>query len=198
MEIWKDVVGYEGHYLVSSEGRIKSVRRIDSRGKHCGGMIMKQRVNKATGYLEVGLFKNGKRKVYTVHRLVAIAFIPQIEGANTVNHKNEDKIDNRVENLEWLTLEDNLRYGTHTLRATLNKPDMSGSRHFNYGKRGSESHTHKGKVIGVSKKDPNITVEFDTAATASRQLGISSGQLCDAINGKAKSCGGYYWRRENG
>lgn len=67
----------------------------------------------------------------------------------------------------------------------------------NYGRMGSQALSHKGPVVGVSMKDSS-EVCFDTAATAARALHLSTGQLCDAINGKAKSCGGYYWRRVNG
>ena len=198
MEIWKSVVGYDGAYEVSSNGRVRSVRRQNCRGKMCGGIMLKLHKNKQTGYLQVSLHKQGVRKLWSVHRLVAMAFIPRVEGADTVNHKNENKQDNRVDNLEWLSLADNLRYGTHNERATRNKPNMSGANHFNFGKRGIQAMTHKGAVIGVLKDDPAIVVRFDTAADAARALKLSTGQLCDAINGKAKSCGGYYWRREHG
>lgn len=134
----------------------------------------------------------------SVHRLVAAAFVQRKDGANTVNHIDEDKQNNAASNLEWLTLSDNLNYGTHNTRAKANKKYHSGAEHPNYGLRGSEAHTHKGRVIAVSKSDPTKRLEFDTAATASRTLGLSSGRICDAINGKAKSCGGYYWSRCDG
>jgi hypothetical protein len=196
MEIWKDIPGYEGKYQVSSEGRVKSVDCFDSRGHHVRERIRSFCHNR-NGYLYVNLSKNGKPKNILVHRLVAEAFIKNPHNYETVNHINEIKTDNRVCNLEWMTLADNLRYGTHTERATKNKPDMSGEKHFNYGRRGVNAITHKGRVIGVSKTNPSDVVEFETASVAARSLGISTGQLCDAINGKAKSCGGYYWRRLN-
>jgi len=198
MEIWKPVVNYEGCYEVSNAGNVRSVRRKNCYGRMCGGINLQTQINSRTGYVQVGLCKNGTRKLFAVHRLVAAAFIPAVQGANTVNHKNENKTDNRVENLEWISLPDNLRYGTHTARATANKPEMSGAAHFNFGKRGIESVTHKGEVVGIKKDNPSVIIRFDTAADAARELNISSGQLCDAINGKAKSCGGYYWSRENG
>lgn len=197
MEIWKDVAGYEGQYQVSSLGRVRSIDRITPCGRKLHGKIRKATLNK-NGYYYVNLSKGGKVKNVPVHRLVASAFIDNPNHHTTVNHINEAKTDNRATNLEWMPLEDNLRYGTHTERATKNKPDMSGDNHPNFGKRGAEALTHKGRVIGVSVSDPQKVVSFDTAATASRELGISSGQLCDAINGKAKSCGGYYWRRCDG
>lgn len=198
MEKWAEVVGYEGQYEVSNTGKVRSILRKNPYGRLCGGKELKIHANRRTGYLQVGLCKNGKCRRWAVHRLVALALIPNTENVETANHKNENKHDNRVENLEWLSLADNLRYGTHDIRAKEDKPDMSGHRHFNYGKRGAASVTHKGAVVGISKLDPNKRVVFDTAATASRALGLSSGQLCEAINGKAKSCGGYYWSRVDG
>lgn len=198
METWKSIVGYEGCYEVSNAGNVRSVRRINCYGRLCGGITLIPHENSRTGYAQVSLCKDGVRRMYSVHRLVALAFVSMRDGANTVNHKNENKLDNRAENLEWVSLPENLRYGTHTLRATAHKPDMSGTRHFNFGKRGSDAVTHKGEVIGVMKTDPGVVVRFNTAADAARALKLSSGHLCDAINGKAKSCGGYYWRRANG
>lgn len=198
MEVWKPIEGYEGCYEVSNMGNVRSIRRVNCYGRLCGGMILRPQHNKRTGYLSVTLRKNNAVKRCTVHRLVAMAFVPTVEGADTVNHKNENKHDNRAENLEWLSLADNLNYGTHNARATANKPNMSGAKHFNYGKRGVNAVAHKGAVVGTRIDDPSCIVRFDTAADAARTLGISSGGLCDAINGKAKCCGGYYWKRENG
>ena len=185
MEHWKDIEGYEELYQVSDLGRIKTKK----------GLIRKPTLNK-NGYLYVNLRKDGKTHNIPVHRLVAIAFIEGQAPELTVNHKNEDKTDNRAENLEWLTRRENLNYGTHNTRMrNSRKGKCAGADHFNYGKLGADSHTHKGKVIGVSVNDPEEVVEFDTAADASRALNISSGQLSDTLNGKYKSCGGYYWRR---
>lgn len=198
METWKSIKGYEGLYQVSNYGNVRSVDRINNIGKHNKSVLLKLQVNKRTGYVQVALCKEGVRHRKTVHRLVAIAFIDNPKGYETVNHKNEIKTDNRVENLEWMSLKDNLAYGTHTKRANEHKPDQSGKNHFNYGLRGAESHTHKGKVTAISITDPNNVLIFDTAATASRELGISSGGICEAIQGKKKSCHGYYWRRDDG
>lgn len=188
MEQWRDVTGYEGLYQVSNLGEVKNSK----------GQIRKQTLNK-NGYLYVNLCKGGIVRNHPVHRLVAMAFVETGDKLLTVNHKNEIKTDNRACNLEWMTLEENLRYGTHDQRAQEHrKGKLSGSNHFNYGKLGAASHTHKGKVIGVSIENPDVVVEFPTAADAVRALKISSGQLCDTLKGKYKSCGGYYWRRVDG
>lgn len=125
-EVWKPIKGYEGIYEVSSYGRVRSLARsISLRNQHGEyarvekGRIMAQKLQN-TDRLQVSLRKvvNGKRlrKTFYVHRLVAQAFIPNPDGLETVNHKNEDHHDNRVENLEWMTKADNNKYGTHCER----------------------------------------------------------------------------------
>ena len=194
MENWKDVYGYEGLYQVSDLGNVRTLAHVTN-GKPVKERIRKQTKNVRNGYMTIGLSKNGKSSNVYVHRLVATAFVDNPDGKPTVNHKNEDKTDNRAENLEWMTLPENLAFGTHDERAKANHKDMHGDLHPNFGRRGSEALTHKGSVVGIKKDDPTVVVRFDTAATASRVLGISSGHLCDTLKGKYKSCGGYYWRR---
>ena len=108
MELWKDVVGYEGFYEVSSYGRVRSINRYVASAIRHNDMVMRKgrllKMNlKRNGYLTVDLSKGNRVKTISVHRLVAVAFIPRIEGKNFVNHKNLNKTDNRVENLEWVT-----------------------------------------------------------------------------------------------
>ena len=93
-EIWKPVIGYEGLYEVSNLGRVKSVKRQGNNIER----IIKTWSGK---YLTVVLSKNGKSKTHKLHRLIAIAFIPNSNGYKIVNHKNANKHDNRVDNLEW-------------------------------------------------------------------------------------------------
>ena len=97
MEVWKEIKGYEGLYEVSSEGRVRST------GKKKG--IMRPGTSK--GYLKVGLTKDGSRKMYRVHRLVAFAFIPNPDNKPEIDHINGDRKDNRVENLRWMTHKEN-------------------------------------------------------------------------------------------
>ena len=100
-EIWKDVVGYEGLYLVSDSGRIRGVK---------SGKVLKPG---STGkYLFVVLCKDGKRTPISVHRVVATAFCDNPYLKSEVNHINEDRYDNRAVNLEWCTRLENIRHGT--------------------------------------------------------------------------------------
>lgn len=111
-EIWRDIPNYEGWYQVSNIGNVRSVDRefVNSIGRKCflKGAPIKPIPSK--GYLRVGLKKHQEVKRVQIHRLVAIAFIPNPNNFETVNHINGVKSDNRVENLEWCTIQDNIRH----------------------------------------------------------------------------------------
>lgn len=114
-EIWRDVVGYENLYQTSNLGRARSLDRwVKSKSgsvRLCKGKILKPGTTK-DGYLKVCLCKNGKKKNFRVHRLVAEAFIPNPYNLPEVNHKDENKLNNNAENLEWCDRLYNVRYGT--------------------------------------------------------------------------------------
>lgn len=106
-EEWRPIKGFEGKYEISSIGRIKSLPR---KGRPKGGILGKH--YNTCGYVTCGLAlgKTGHGKTLTVHRLVAIAFIPKPSGNVEVNHKNGIRDDNRVENLEWITHQQNIKH----------------------------------------------------------------------------------------
>jgi hypothetical protein len=116
-EIWKDVSGYEGLYQVSNLGRVKSVPRCDKVTYTSGtvwyrnrkGRIIHQN-NHLNGYKLVNLCKDGTSKTYFVHRLVANAFLPNPSSLPQVNHKDGDKDNNSIENLEWCTCKENVKH----------------------------------------------------------------------------------------
>ena len=108
-EEWKDIIGYEGFYKISSLGRMKSLERIEKNGS--GGFrlrreyIVKTSLGKS-GYLQVNLSLNGIKKNFLIHRLVLETFCP-IDIKKSVNHKDGNKINNRLNNLEWVTHKEN-------------------------------------------------------------------------------------------
>ncbi len=103
--MFKDIPGYEGLYAINEQGEVLSYSKG---GKH--GTKVKSPHKTSLGYLRVRLWKDNKVKNYLVHRLVAITFIPNPKSLQEVNHKNLDKTDNRIENLEWCTRSDNCKH----------------------------------------------------------------------------------------
>lgn len=127
-EIWKDIVGYEGSYQVSNLGRVRSLDRKDAKGSKIKGKLLIIYQNRC-GYMQAALYKNAKPKLIYVHRLVATAFIPNLNNYRVINHKDEDKTNNRVDNLEWCDYKYNNNYGkmTHEFRSKL----VAGEKHHN-------------------------------------------------------------------
>ena len=173
-EEWRDVAGYEGLYQVSSEGRVKSLERKVPKGY--GERTVKERILKPKtnryGYLIVGLYASGKRKMFFVHRLVCQAFHDNPENKLDVNHINENKTDNRACNLEWSTRKENCNHGTRNVRMAIAKS------------RPIAQYTLNGKLLKV----------WPSAKEVGSQTGFSRGNICKAANGNYKQAYGFIWR----
>ena len=150
-EIWKDIHGYEGYYQVSNLGRIKSMERDVLQGTrivHLHSKILKYRYD-AGGYIRIVLCKNGIQKNFSLHRLVAEHFIPNPNNLPQINHKDENKENNCVDNLEWCTPKYNTNYGTRTQRAA----NTSKGKTFTLEQRKKLSQARKGYVTSEETKN---------------------------------------------
>lgn len=173
MENWKAIAGYEGYYEVSDFGNIRSLtRKVNTKGGSMrtsqGRNIIQRRTR--NGYMKVHLSKEGKSRVHSVHRLVAIAFVPNIDGLQQVNHKDENKTNNRADNLEWVTQSYNCKYGHRN-------DTMIEQR-----RREVQS------VIG------NVIQTYHSIQGASRITGISAAHICQCCKGVRETAGGVKWR----
>ena len=126
-EQWKEIKGNREIYEVSNLGNVRTKDREGARGKYVKGHVLKQRDN-SNGYPRCDMNIDGKGKSYLVHRLVAQSFIPNPESKPDVNHKNGDKHDNSVKNLEWTTKSENEKHAWKTglKRDTATKGELHG------------------------------------------------------------------------
>ena len=166
-EIWKDIVDYEGLYQISNQGRVKSLKYGKER-------IMKPG-NNGDGYLFVWLWKNGERKKYKIHRLVAQAFLHNPNNLPQVNHKDEDKTNNKVDNLEWCSSKYNINYGTRNQRCVdkISKPVLK------YSKNGE------------------LIKEWKSLADVERNLGYFKTNISNCCTGRYNSAYGFIWKYKN-
>lgn len=181
MEIYKSVYGFEGLYEVSNLGNVKSLKRIDMRGRTINERILKPYRDGNQGYKAVSLLKNGVSRRVKLHRLVAIAFLDNPNNLPQVNHINGVKDDNRLENLEWSSVSDNVKHAFDVL-----KRKSSGG---HYGKTGSKHHCSK--AVLAEHLESGKKLIFGSSAEAARALGIPSGSIPRCCNGKYKSSHGY-------
>ena len=185
-EIWKDIEGYEGLYQVSNMGRVRSLDHYTYRKFNFGvckemfykGKILKPIIDK-DGYELVNFGRGNKQFMHKVHRLVAKAFIPKVEGKKQVNHKDGNKRNNRVENLEWCDNSENQLHSIHVLGHKNPTPESFIKKQLEQRK----------KVVCVE-----LNKKFDSCKEASLWLGLNRSAVCRTLKGFTKTTGGYHWR----
>ncbi len=154
-EIWKDAPGFPG-YQVSNAGRVRSFYRVLA-------------PDSVKGYYRVRLYRNGRVYRIFIHRLVAMAFVPNPDGLPQINHKNEIKTDNRAENLEWCTAKYNNAYGTGRERAAKSRS----------------------KAVGQYTTGGILVATYDKIKDAREKYGS---HIFSVLAGKRKTAGGFVWK----
>ena len=170
MALWKEIVGYEGLYLISDEGNIIALpKTAKGRNKYCAITVKRKmrplkkclRGYHPHEYEAITLTKDGESKRYAIHRLVAEAFIPNPDNLPEVNHKDENPLNNRVDNLEWCTRQYNIEYS-------------------------------KAKAV-VQVKNGVPVGKYKSIKEASRQTGIGRTSINNVLCGWSNTAGGFHW-----
>ena len=174
-EEWRDISGYEGLYQVSNFGRVKrlpaKLQAKDGKYYFRNGIILKQYTMKNKGrgnYLVVHLSKSNNRRAKIVHRLVAEAFIPNPKNKSQVNHKDGNKANNKINNLEWVTQSENMLHSMNILGG-------------------------KGGFGRIPIRCVETNVEYCSIMEATRQTNVQQSSISKALLGKVHTAGGYHW-----
>jgi len=165
-ELWKPIIGYEEKYMVSNYGNILSLtyKRSDK------SVLMSPSKTKK-GYLRIKLSKHNKSKTHSVHKLVALAFLPNTNSELIVNHKNGKRDDNRLDNLEWVTHQENVLHGFRelgripTTRKQVNQYSISGE----------------------------FIKTWTSAQEIANSLNLNRASIVGCCKNKRKTCNGYMW-----
>lgn len=178
-EIWKDIQGYEGLYQISNYGRVRTVDRVSFQKHWQGGeskYLHKGKIRtphmRKNGYFSINLVKDRKQKTFNIHRLVALHFIPRVEGKEYVNHIDADKTNNHVSNLEWCTQKENIQYAYDN---------------------GTKTPPHERKISQFDM-DGNLLKVWKSETEIERVLGIYQANIYKVCKGLRKQAGGYKWQ----
>ena len=179
---WRDVKGVEGLYKVSDTGKIYS---------YYSNKVLMEKKDKL-GYCRVNLYKDKVQYSKTVHKLVALAFIPNPKKLPIINHKDENPSNNTVSNLEWCTYSYNTSYGSARERRVAHTDYVARTKVTNY----TECARKRMKPV-LQVKDGKVIKRWDSAKSAILALSkCGKANICEACKGKRKTVLGYEWRYE--
>lgn len=164
-EEWKEVYGFNILYEISNLGRVRT--KYNSNGVYGKDFIYLEPCDNGNGYLRFNWNTGKKKRTVYVHRLVAEYFISNPNKYIEINHKDENKYNNQVDNLEWCSHRHNCNYGTRNLRASLNR---------------------------IKKIECIETGQIYTYKEIKNIFGISKTAISNCVNGRSHSAGGYHWR----
>lgn len=173
IEVWKDIPSYEGLYQASNLGRIKSFARNSTRGG-----VLKQ-VDRGVGYYKVTLCKGGKTKQFNVHSIIAAVFLPNPNNYKYVDHIDENRKNNRIDNLQWCTAKQNLYFRDGVYRRAITRRGKD--------KRVISQYSLAGKKIK----------EFKTLHEAAKAVNGQAQNIWKVVKGKRLNAYGFNWRYES-
>lgn len=186
MEIWKDVEEFKGVLQVSNLGRMRTLDHYVRHTKPMHKKLIKGKIRKLivgnNGYYYLMFTYEGKNHHIQVHREVAKAFIQNPESKPQVNHINHNKLDNRVENLEWCTPSENMIHAYKNHLIPLNKIGHSGKSN------------PSARSVNVYSKDGKFIAHYDTMKDAAVSYGIPLSGVCNCCTGYSKTCHGMIFR----
>lgn len=168
----KDIPGYEGIYRASSSGKIYSIK------------TWKERVTINSVYLMITLSNKGRNKMFTVHSLIALTFLGDRPQGMHINHKDGDKHNNNIENLEYVTRSENMIHAYRVLGKKNNKTNLGNF----YGK------SFRKEPIKQYDKNMNEVKSFDCIRRASHELCILETSIANCLNGRCRTSGGFIWK----
>lgn len=160
---------FEQLYFITEDGKVWSVK---------SNRFLTNQIGK-NGYLYIDLNKNGTRTRKYIHRLVAEAFLPNPNNLPQVNHIDENKNNNNVNNLEWISIKDNVNYGTRTERAEQRKKEVN---------------ANMKQIAMCNKQTHEIIKTYKSLTEASKENNIGVGNISSVLHGKRQTAGGYFWK----